>query len=365
VSCADPSQPGKRQHYPPVAYRLNGQQLENGWIVGQLQWEPDDEHCSGGSSSAQYVVSRGGDRAFLKALDLSYARKFPNPAQAASDALKAFAFEVQLLQACRRRSRVVTILDSGLHTPDPQESAFFVPYLIFELADYDVRRYLTKHDADVAWKLRAAHQLAVAMNQLHSSNIIHQDLKASNALVFLSEGCKIGDLGSACVLGDGYNQSDRVGTKNYAPPEVWYGAPLDVSALRSGDLFLLGSVFVYMLTQLPMRVLLMERHLPKAQQPPPGGLWAGTYDAVLPYLQHAMGLALEEIYAHLPTVSDRAYDYRSELIEVIRALCNPNFRGRGFRQRDGAVTLSLEQGISKLNRLARLTEVRARLRNAG
>lgn len=349
---------------PPAAYRLTGATLDGGWLVGDLlSFARNGIDGTGGLASAQYIVTKDGERAFLKALDLSDSRGYDSLAAAAAAGMKAFNFELEALQFCAGRDRIVTALESGYHYPIPGEISFWVPYLIFELADCDVREYLRDHVVGPPWCLRAAHELAVGVSQLHRGGYIHQDIKASNALIFDRFGCKLGDLGSACGGGDDHNKVGLAGSWTYAPPERLYGVDVDDHVRQAGDLFLLGSLIVFMFTQVSMRTLLTERYLAPQHRPAPAGTWTGGYELVLHHLQHSFGQALNAIYEALPVMPDRRFDYRSDLITLIHDLCNPDYRQRGFKARDGSRTLDLGRAITRFRLLAQRMETR-RLRTS-
>ena len=53
-----------------------------------------------------------------------------------------------------------------------------VQYIVFELADGDVRSVISAaDDLDVAWAIRSLHHMAVGLAQLHRTGIAHQDVK--------------------------------------------------------------------------------------------------------------------------------------------------------------------------------------------
>lgn len=98
-----------------------------------------------------------------------------------------------------------------------------LPFIMFELADGDVRKVIAKaSQIDDAWRFNVLHDVAVGLQQLHSKKIAHQDLKPSNVLLFDAEkrGAKIGDLGRASIMGTGasHDQMTIAGAKSYAPP---------------------------------------------------------------------------------------------------------------------------------------------------
>ncbi|MBW7911302.1 MAG: hypothetical protein H3C49_08545 [Alphaproteobacteria bacterium] len=94
--------------------------------------------------------------------------------------------------------KIVHALDYGeapiVHN-SVQDMVFFI---IFELADGDARSVVNPDKGyDFIWALGAMHSLAVAVQQLHTKSIAHNDIKPSNLLVFAREGQKLADMGRA------------------------------------------------------------------------------------------------------------------------------------------------------------------------
>ena len=97
----------------------------------------------------------------------------------------------------RHMNRIVEALADGSVEVD-QSPLGIVQYLIFEDADCDLRvRLHLLGRLEIAWKLRSLHHVATGLNQLHGQQIVHQDVKPSNILVFNEKNSKIADLGSA------------------------------------------------------------------------------------------------------------------------------------------------------------------------
>ena len=130
------------------AWRLLGVTLASGWkIIEPVGWNPatgqrtDHYNGTGGNFSVAYVVERDRRRAFLKAIDLTTALQSPNVLEELHQITSAHSFEARILKICEgeRMDRVVVALESGQVSvgPNLQDKA---PYLIFELADGDVRR---------------------------------------------------------------------------------------------------------------------------------------------------------------------------------------------------------------------------------
>jgi hypothetical protein len=191
--------------------------LDDGWVIaGPVGWSLDqngepiksaDDVGSGGHFSAGYAVKRGMQTAFLKAIDLSRAM-LAQPGDMLNELKKIIdtaAFEKSLCALCgaRRMDRVVLALATGdiVVGPNLQDR---VPYIIFELADGDVRRRirLVNDNARASWIFRAAQNAAVGLTQLHSAKIAHQDMKPSKLLHFESQSIfKVGDVGRAIQEG--------------------------------------------------------------------------------------------------------------------------------------------------------------------
>lgn len=89
------------------------------------------------------------------------------------------------------------------------------------------------------------YQIMKGVNAIHSSNIIHRDLKCENIfLKKIKKGryiCKIGDFGFAKVVED--TAKTNCGTILYMAPEILASKPYD----QKTDIWALGVIFYYML----------------------------------------------------------------------------------------------------------------------
>lgn len=339
------------------AKSLLGLDLPNGWKVIEALPAPKYQGGTGGFFSTGYIVEKGGQRAFMKALDFSAALQAPDPALALQSLTEAYNFERQVLINCRdkRLSRIILALDDGKINVDPKSPVGVVQYLIFELAENDVRKQLNRHqDLDLAWRLRTIHQVAVGLRQLHNEEIAHQDLKPSNVLLVKEAGGKLADLGCAAIR-SGKAPRDGLeipGDPTYAPPELLYHyVPGDWATRRFGcDLYLLGSMLAFVFSSASMTHMLFS-NLDPSMLP---GRWTDTYVSVLPYLRDAMDRAIRDVTVSMPP------QVRGDLESALRQLCDPDPSKRGHplaRVQIGS-PYSLERHISLLDLLSRKAEVR-------
>lgn len=340
---------------------LEGIPLKNGWKAIKRLAKSDSG--SGGTFSCGYIVERSnGERGYLKALDFfSRLPENEDPARALAPLLEAFNFERDLLDLCRDSnfSRVVTAIDDGSITVPNLPPPSKVQYIIFELAEGDIRNHMEKAEQlDIAWILRCIHHLSLGLQQLHSINVAHQDLKPSNSLLFQNlRIAKLGDLGRAAVKGTEppHYGLQIAGDCSYAPLELLYGAvPASWDGKRIGcDLYLLGSMIASFFTGVAMTPLIMmgldERfHWSK---------WGGAYDEVLPYIRSAFQKAVEYVSDEVPTA------YRSDVNETIMQLCDPDPLQRGHpmdRSMSSGNPYSVRRYVTKFNYLASKAEIKFR-----
>ena len=175
--------------------------LEGKTIKGTVrEWVVEKKLKGGGFSSGYRVRDGEGRIAFMKAINLAYAADSTgfsgSKVDLMSNLFDEFKYERDLLKWCgeERLDRIVVSLDSGEY----QEKAFsyFVPFLVFEFTgEGDVRKHTSMHAPGLAWRLRVFHGICVGIRQLHSRDVVHQDLKPENVLIFNKDVSKIADLG--------------------------------------------------------------------------------------------------------------------------------------------------------------------------
>ncbi len=333
------------------ARQLSGVAFEDGWtVVAEAARKPN---ATGGHFSVGYIAEhKDGRRGFLKALDYTAAFKHPNTAEVIQAMTRAFIFEKELCEKCASFSRVARAIGSGSInlTEDPFKK---VEYLIFELADEDIRSHLDDAAAlDLVFMMRTLHQVALGLSQLHRAEIAHQDLKPSNVLIFDSgKSSKICDLGRAWDMNASspYDSLPVAGDGAHAPVDAAYGVTsTDHHVRRYGcDLYHLGSLIVFLFTRVQTNALLFAHLAPQHRS----FSWGGTYKEVLPYIQAAFELALNDFANTVPEI------LRAELREAVEQLCNPDPSRRGHPKGSSTTRYSLERYISLFDLLARRAEI--------
>lgn len=337
----------------------------SGWTVDrQTEAFPGQ---TGGFFSRGYLVSKGSQKAFLKAMDLS--KVMDKPLNEISETITQYVFERQLFELCSKSglSHIVKMIDQGELIPEklkgsPNKEFYRVFYMIFEFASGgDVRRELNFENAkNSSWKLYVLHQVAVALKQLHGIGITHQDVKPSNILVFREKKqYKLTDLGRSNSTNHSAPTDEYLfpGDKNYAPPEYFYGyIPENYIDRRVGsDMYLLGSMlsFLYLgMGALSLTRQYIERDYWHQQ-------WQGSYNDVLPFLIDAHTKATEKLSEFLSENK-----FRDELSNIYFQLCHPDPKVRGNpKTRHNNSGLGLERYVTQFDRLSKDLEIQERIRS--
>lgn len=334
------------------AEQLVGLKLADDWtVVSQIPKSPNQ---TGGTFSTSYLVkSSDGAEAFLKAMDYQDALKSPDPATTLNAMTNAYLFERNLLRLCKekRLSRVVRAITDGKVIVSEQP----VEYLIFELADGDIRKHLSElQQFDLAWRLRCIHNIFVGGQQLNNAQIAHQDLKPSNVLNYGTRGQKLADLGRAWYKAapSPFDGLLCAGDRHYAPPELLYqGDPINLPDRRfSTDFYLLGSMVFFMFSGIQVTAALILKLAPEYRPTQ----WAGTYGEALPYLNHAFFEVLRELQRSIPNPK-----LADELSDIVEQMCNPDVQVRGDRLHKAKIgsRFNLQRLVQRVDRLSREAEI--------
>jgi len=327
------------------ALRLEGLELEGGWKVVKLRKPLATD--TGGYFSVQYtVINKDGKEAFLKALDFSKALQSKDKMAALQAMTEAYIFERELLKKCKsnKLSKVITPLaDGNVEIPGEVGELRFVFYLIFELADGNMRQ-LKKFDAALA--IRSLHNMAVAMQQLHSHGIAHQDLKPSNVLVLdKQKEFKVADLGRASDREVPFEHDDFLvaGDPAYAPLELIYGySPTNEFYKRYGvDMYLFGSLIFSYFSGISATQAIKVKLSGQLDQK----LTRNNFLNDLAYIQEAFFNAVKSLDE---CIRPMCGDLTNELILIVQQLCepDPSKRGHPLNRRDNQY--SFERYISRL-----------------
>lgn len=296
---------------------------------------------------------------FVKALDMSSALRSDDVPGRLHDLLQAYVFERDLLEKCHnlRLDRVATPLGHGQVTPPG--SSMKVHFLVFELADGDIRQFMSfSRQFDLAWILRSLHHTAVGLNQLHRSGISHQDLKPSNVLVFQEQTSKIGDLGRSVYRERSAPHEELLvaGDRSYAPPELLYGyVDPDWHTRRLGcDCYLLGSHMLFLFAGVSMTSAILSAMSPEHHW----RTWALSYDQVLPFLREAFNSVMNDFEQGIKPLGEGPLkELPRELCEMIRQLCEPDINLRCAEKKLSAYPrFDLQRHVSKLDRMAKMAE---------
>jgi len=330
--------------------------LEDGWkVIEIVKKKPED---TGGHFSVCYVVEKDKKKAFLKAFDFTAALQEDEMVDALNHMTNAFIFERDLLYKCKKNhlSKIVTPLGHGQVKFQGQPPFYNVYYIIFEIADSNLRNQIAKMLVfDLAWILRSLHNTAVALEQLHKSGIAHQDLKPSNVLVFNKES-KVGDLGRSSDINiPSTNDKYTVpGDKTYAPFELFYSfnTKNDFQLRYASDLYHLGSlVFFYFLHANLQEIIWLEIIKHDILK----NITRTDFYADLPFFQEGFTYALNVLSNEIIKYSN---DLCKDIMPLVKMLCeiDPYKRGHIENRKTNLNQYSLERFISSFDLLAKKAE---------
>ncbi len=331
---------------------LQGKQLEGGWVVSQII-EPSVQG-TGGSFCTQYRVERDGQSAFMKALDFSRIHHTGQDwTKELERCLQEYHFEKDLYEKCAgsRMSRVVVPLAHGSVNSGVPSLFPDVPYIIFEIAsEGDLRKArMDRGEVDAAWALAMLYNAALGVFQLHQAEIVHQDLKPSNVLVFDGDLAKISDLGRASDKNKPFYWDEYIfaGDVNYAPIEVHFGVSASSFEHRYAfDLYMLGSLVFFHFLGVPLNGILNAKCRSK------GVDFRGMgFHTALPFLESAFYECLGDLR---DSVSDRVPVLAEDILLLCEELCFPDPERRGPKGRRGKPSaIDAQRYVGKFSTLSR------------
>lgn len=346
-----------------AAHSMLNLTLKSGWYVKEKPTR--DPNQSGSNFSVGYIIEKGGEVCFMKAFDFAGFLSVASPknedesidvVDVMNEMTNAFKYERDLSNHCKDKhvTKVSFVKESGQEMI-PNFSIPYVPYLVFELAEGDIRKTLDfSKELDSAWRFKSLHDIAIGLKQLHAIDVSHQDLKPSNVLVFSTES-RIGDLGrSICKDLDGpYSKRFFTGDFTYAPPEVWYRycEPDWNKRVFATDCYMLGSLVVFYFCGISMSALL-RKYIPDNYS---WEIWRGTFGEIAPYLENGFLCALKEFESNISN-----QDYKDELCRLVRYLCDPFPERRGHPKNiaSNGNSYNMERFVTILDVLKRKAEIK-------
>ena len=273
-----------------------------------------------------------------------------------------FEHEGELLEALKRSRNVIGLIDSGdsnitvtiNQTPLPLSVSFHV----MELADGALSELLPlRHEVDWGDKLQIFRDVVSGIHQMHSKQIVHRDLKASNVLLFDTAtrrpAAKVSDLGRSRDLTqpprfDVDSYAAGRGDRSHAPPEhLWQLGSADHAALRMADVYLLGSVLYELATGQGITSVTLpdwSSHLRAV-----GSMSPQEREASFRVAGRHMG-EMHEIALGL-LADETPPEIRHLVVDLVRQMCNPvpARRERRFRAERNTPAWGLQWAIRRVD----------------
>lgn len=312
----------------------------NGWNVHTALPKPDpNKGETGGNFSICYLCEKDGEECFMKVFDMRVAIFSQLPVGVTRMELiqrrtTEFNYEKKLSLYCKNKRirNVIGYRDAG-DINLPEYPFGDVSYIVYEKAEGDVRKtldltkkavFLEKLEA-LNNKIKSLHEVAVGIQQLHSNEISHQDLKPSNVLSINNES-KIGDLGRSLCLNPDIDcpyPPIFLGDSSYAPPEACfrYFISDEKERLYQMDNYMLGSLVVFYISGVTFSAL-MNNHLnaPIWQL----HLHGLTYEGAMADMVNAYHNAILDFEKDIPLD-----DIKTDLVRIVQYLCHPDVQRRG------------------------------------
>jgi serine/threonine protein kinase len=319
---------------------LIGHSLAGGWVVQ----EPRHVQRDAASACRSYLARNSkGQNAFVKVLD----PRANGSLEDAQNNLSQFIYEKDVVDVCTHRNmhRVIRGLEYGtLKTPEP--FSFSLHYLVFEWAECDLRSQIDLDErAHLAVVLRWLHHAATGLQQLHFSEIAHQDVKPANILVMPNRTAKLGDMGRAHRHSVPQSSFTQERDPTYSAPELLYGRTIQSFDDRcAADMYAFGGLVFFLVTGTSLNAEL-TREMATLHH---WSTWRGTFEDAMPYVRRTFEAIMHRAVVTLdPAVIDR-------LAPVMRQLCDPEPEQRGHpanRNGDGP-RYGFQRYVSSLNLLA-------------
>ena len=343
-----------------LSEELKGVEIESGWIIDS-PFVPISG-ATGSHHSFGFIATKKNQRAYVKIMDPTPNLNLQPNARLEDLRLRltVFNYERILVEKCNTQKirNVVRIIGSGALTPSSYP--YGIHYIIFEHAESDLRNLMNLGSSiNLVAKMNIIHKVAVGLENLHFNRISHLDIKPSNILIMDAGDVKIGDFGHAYDSDDPRTRTIHsvgpLGDPTYAPPEEFYNYRHSniKNRVLSTDLYLLGNLIVLLCTDKNLTTAIFE-NLHSQHSP---NNWFDSYQFVLPFILEAWESALKEFEASFPVVMQR-----SELVELVRYLTNPNPMRRGHPRNftELGSQFNLRRFVSRLDSIRKQTELKLR-----
>ena len=339
------------------ADRLEGTVLASGWVIWKLHIMPMG--ASGLNFCICYASQRGEEAAFVKALDFRRAFHEQDFIAHLNMLTSHILWEKGVMEFCSEHSmsRIVRLLDyEDIILPeDGGDVSKKVCCLVFEIGEGDLRsKFDITKNPSLSWRLKVLRDVALGLDQLHRRGVAHLDVKPSNVISIpeseAADVMKLADLGRAIRKGIAgpFDGLTWPGDGNYKPPEKWYGHNSSQwnDEREAADAYLLGNLFVYILTGVSMNTFLYNE-IPDAFKPGP---YRGKFDTqLIDVLRQAQLKALAiHVFPALPNDGHRA-----ELETMIVELTEPDPERRGDRSARRSGIVGIDRFHQKLHRISR------------
>ena len=209
-------------------------------------WKVLDKNDDGGFSTIYKVARDDGFICAIKKLSLPLPQDkvnvlVKNGLTSINDinnyVVSSFQREIEIMKRFNGNPNIVNLYDVSQESKDSSSIDYFIR---MEYAE-DLKSYFSRNAISHDDVVKMAIDVCLALELLSKNNIAHCDIKPNN--IFICDGrYKLGDFGSAIVLGSNNNTS-VFGTVNYMAPEVYRKENISFAT----DLYSLGLVMYTLL----------------------------------------------------------------------------------------------------------------------